>query len=227
MASTAVDTHAHHHPGLHHQFEDIEQQNEAYLVGMWSFMVNEIMFFGGVFLVYCLYRWRYQDDFYAIHHELNWKMGAFNTTVLLFSSFSMVMAVHFATLKDRMKTLMNLALTCACAFTFLIVKYFEYGAKFEHKLFPGPNFRPELEHLNGANPNVAQLFMSLYFGITGLHALHIIIGILIIGILMGFWYKKNPLVTEDFLPTEMVGLYWHFVDLVWIFLFPLFYLIPR
>ncbi|MFX8922138.1 cytochrome c oxidase subunit 3, partial [Acinetobacter baumannii] len=87
--------------------------------------------------------------------------------------------------------------------------------------------RPEMKHLHGANPNAAQLFMSLYFVMTGLHAIHIIVGILIIGALMAFWFRKNKLVTEDYIPTELVGLYWHFVDLVWIFLFPLYYLIPR
>lgn len=220
------DEHEHHGP-LHHQFEDIGQQNETYLVGMWSFLAQEIMFFGGVFMVYFLYRWRYQDDFFKIHHELDWKLGAINTTILLISSFTMVCAVHHAQMKNRMHVLRYLGLTIACAFAFLVIKYFEYSAKFEHHLFPGPGFTPELAHLNGANPNAAQLFMSLYFAMTGLHALHIIIGILILGALAGFWARRNPLVTEDYIPTELVGLYWHFVDLVWIFLFPLYYLIPK
>ncbi len=215
-----------HHGLPYHQFEDIDQQNESYMVGMWTFLVTEVMFFGALFLVYCLFRWKYSADFTAAHHELNITMGAANTTVLLFSSFTMVMAVHFAQLKQKAKVLPFLGATIACAATFLVVKYFEYSQKFEHHLYPGQNFKPEAMHLHGANPNAAQLFYSMYFAMTGLHAIHIIAGILVIGALMLFWVKDNPLVTEDFMPTEMVGLYWHFVDLVWIFLFPLFYLIP-
>src|SRR5579871_5688740 len=134
------EEHAHQHGALWHQFENIEQQNECYAVGMWSFLVTEVMFFGALFLTYCLFRWRYPVDFYLVHEELDWKLGAFNTTVLLFSSFTMALAVHFAQLKKRNPVLINLAITIACAFTFLGVKYIEYSAKFEHHLFPGQNF---------------------------------------------------------------------------------------
>ncbi|MBI1756792.1 MAG: cytochrome c oxidase subunit 3 [Fimbriimonas ginsengisoli] len=227
MAAIAQETPQEHHGPVHHQFENIVQQNEAYAIGMWTFLVTEIMFFGALFLSYGLYRWRYPVDFSRVHEELNINLGAFNTTVLLVSSFSMALGVHFAQLKDRAKVLKALSVTIACAFTFLVVKYFEYGAKLEHHLFPGANFRPEAEHLHGGNPNVAQMFYSLYFAMTGLHGIHVLVGILVIGFLMLLWVKKNPLVTEDFMPTEMIGLYWHFVDLVWIFLFPLYYLIPK
>lgn len=222
------DDHGHGHGGgfVHHQFEDIDQQNETYLVGMWSFLAQEIMFFGAMFTIYILYRWKYGFDWQAAHLELNWKLGGLNTFNLLISSFFMVLAVHSAQLKKRMAVLANLTIVQGCAFVFLVIKYFEYSAKFEHNLFPGVNFAPHAEVLHGANPNAAQLFYGLYFAMTGLHGLHIVIGILIIGALMAFWFRKNPLVTEDFIPTELVGLYWHFVDLVWIFLFPLFYLMP-
>jgi cytochrome c oxidase subunit III len=221
--------HAHEedHGPLHHQYEHIDQQDECYVVGMWTFLVTEVMFFGALFLTYCLFRTKYPGDFFKIHQELNWQLGAFNTTVLLFSSYTMVRAVHFAQMRNKMATLRNLAVTIGCAFTFLAVKYVEYSAKFEHHLFPGPNFSPSAEHLNGANSNAAQVFFSMYFAMTGLHAVHIIVGILIISSLMLFWIKDNRLVTKDYIPTELVGLYWHFVDLVWIFLFPLFYLIPK
>lgn len=225
--SAAHDLAHEHHGPLHHQFEDLEQQDETYIIGMWTFLVTEVMFFGALFLTYCLFRWRYSLDFLAIHHELDWKLGAFNTLVLLFSSYTMVLAVHNAQKRERLKVMMWLAVTIGCAATFLVVKYFEYSAKFEHHLFPGPKFGTIPEHLNGANPNAAQLFFDMYFTMTGLHALHIIIGILLIGTLAAMWFRKNRLVTEDYVPTEMVGLYWHFVDLVWIFLFPLFYLIPN
>lgn len=230
MAATPLqklEAHDHdHHGPVHHQFEDIEQQNDTYLIGMWSFLAQEIMFFGGLFACYIIYRWKYGFDWQMAHQELSVFWGGLNTANLLLSSFFMVMAVHNAQLKKRMNVLKWLGAVQACAVGFLAIKYIEYSGKFEHKLFPGVNFRPELEHLHGANPNAAQIFYGLYFAMTGLHGLHIIVGILLIGALMAYWYKKNRLVTEDFMPTEMVGLYWHFVDLVWIFLFPLFYLMP-
>jgi cytochrome c oxidase subunit 3 len=221
------DTHDHHGP-LHHQFEDIEQQNETYVVGMWTFLVTEVMFFGALFLCYILYRWNYQNDFWAAHHELNWKLGALNTTILLISSFTMVCAVHFAQLKNRKLVLMNLGATILFAAAFLFVKFtFEWPIKFEHKLFPGTGFHPHPEVLHGAHFKPAEIFYSLYFGMTGLHAIHIIAGILVLGALADLWRRRARSVTEDYIPTEMVALYWHFVDLVWIFLFPLFYLIPQ
>jgi len=223
----ATDEHGHgHEEGLHHQFEDMEQQSETYLVGMWSFLVSEVMFFGAMFLAYTLYRWKYQPDFHAAHEELSVLWGGINTTVLLFSSFTMVMGVHFAQLRKKDWVIRMLGATIVCAFVFLIIKFTqEWPVKFEHHLFPGANFGTE-GHLNGANPKAAELFYSLYFAMTGFHALHIIVGILLLGVLAMLWKKENPLVTKDYIPTELIGLYWHFVDLVWIFLFPLFYLIP-
>ncbi len=211
---------------VHHQFEDIEQQNEAYLVGMWAFLVTEVMFFGAMFLVYSLYRWFYQADFYAAHHELSIPAGAINTTILLASSFTMVMAVHFAQLRNKLMVMLNLVATIGLATAFLLIKFlYEWPEKAKHFLVPGPGFDPQ--HLEGTSKRAWELFYSLYFAMTGLHALHIIIGILIIGALAFLWQKGAKSVTEDYIPTELVGLYWHFVDLVWIFLFPLFYLIPK
>ncbi len=212
---------------LHHQFEDIDQQNESYIVGMWTFLVTEVMFFGVLFLTYTLYRWAYPMDFYLSHEHLSIPMGAGNTVVLLISSFTMVMAVHFAQLKQRMWVLKMLVATIGLAGVFLVVKYFEYSSKFEQNLLPGPSFTMNPETLHGANLNHAQIFFGLYFAMTGLHAVHIIIGIGAMGVLGFLWQTKAKSVTEDFVPTEMVGLYWHFVDLVWIFLFPLMYLMPK
>ncbi len=226
MATAHADPHDEYSP-LKHQYEDIEQQNECYTVGMWTFLVTEIMFFGALFFTYTLYRWNYQEDFYLAHEHLNVTLGAINTTILLFSSFTMVMGVHYAQLKDKLKVLGSLTVTMGCAFAFLVIKYFEYAEKFRDHLYPGANFTTDAASLHGANLNHAQLFFGLYFGMTGLHAIHIIIGILCIGTLAGMWAKGNKLVTEDYLPTEMIGLYWHFVDLVWIFLFPLMYLMPQ
>lgn len=228
---------------VHHQYENIDQQNESYIVGMWCFLVTEIMFFGALFLMYVIYRWNYQNDFYGAHLELSqetgpywpglfgWKefptWGALNTTMLLLSSFTMVMAVRAAQLRERTKVLRNLGATMFLASGFLFVKlYFEWRLKFEHHLYPGTNFTPDPAHLHGASPRAAEIFYSLYFAMTGLHGIHVLVGILILGTLAYLWKKGAKSVTEDYVPTEMIGLYWHFVDLVWIFLFPLFYLIP-
>lgn len=229
MAAITQD-HAHdhdHNEALHHQFEDIEQQNESYLVGMWTFLVTEVMFFGALFLIYTLYRSMYQMDWWLAHRSLDIPMGAVNTVILLISSFTVAVAVRSAQRRERHFVLLNLGITLACAFGFLIIKYFEYAAKFEHHLYPGHSFGESPKYLNGANPNFAQLYYGLYFGMTGLHGVHVLVGILVIGALMYLWWKKAKSVTLDYLPTEMVGLYWHFVDLVWIFLFPLMYLMPK
>jgi cytochrome c oxidase subunit 3 len=241
MASLAHG-HGHGQEGLemnlHHQFENIDQQNESYIVGMWCFLVTEIMFFGALFLMYTIYRMNYQQDFYAAHHELSQPFnmfglhefpiwGAINTTVLLFSSFTMVMGVRAAQLRDKKWVMRYLGVTNLCALAFLVIKFTcEWPPKFEHKLVPGAGFAPHAEVLHGASPRATEIFYSLYFAMTGLHAIHIIAGIGVIGALMYLWNKGAKSVTTDFVPTEMIGLYWHFVDLVWIFLFPLFYLIP-
>lgn len=227
----AVNTHelaaevhdAEHHGPLKHQYIDIDQQNETYIVGMWCFLATEVMFFGALFLAYTLMRWQYANDFYVAHHETEVLWGGINTTVLLSSSFSMAMAVHFAQLKDHKKVITGLFITLLGAITFLGIKTHEYLIKIADHHVPGPNFIPP----EGSTHNGAQMFFALYFMMTGLHGIHVIIGGLCISILIVLWYKRKPIITEDYVPTEMVGLYWHFVDLVWIFLFPLFYLIPK
>lgn len=224
------DAHADHHDDhgpLHHQFEDIDQQNESYLVGMWSFLVTEVMFFGPLFMMYTLYRMHYQQDWWLAHEHLDVNLGGWNTFNLLVSSFFMALAVRNAQLKNRKGVLAMLGLVQACAAIFLVIKYFEYTAKFRDHLYPGPNFITDPAVLHGANLNHAQLFYGVYFGMTGLHGVHILVGMLLIGTLMLLWAKKKPVVTEDYIPTELIGLYWHFVDIVWVFLFPLFYLMPK
>jgi cytochrome c oxidase subunit 3 len=204
------------------QFETPEQQTESYIVGMWTFLVTEIMFFGAVFAIYLVYRVANHETFYLAHLKLNVPMGFFNTLVLLTSSLTMALTVHFAQRGDSRKQLLFLLVTMALACTFLVVKSFEYHHKFVEGLVPGANFRFEpVEHLR-----VAQLFFSLYFAMTGLHALHVAIGVLVMSVLAVLTAIRHPSV-QDFVPVEMVGLYWHFVDIVWIFLFPLLYLIPR
>ncbi len=225
MAAIAAEqAHSHdHHGPLHHQFEDLDQQNEAYLVGMWAFLVQEVMFFGALFLTYTLMRWQYPMDWYFAHNELDWKLAGFNTFNLLLSSFFAAMGVRSAQLKDRKGVLLWLGGVLLCCLVFLGIKYVEYALKWEHHLVPGPSFFYQGE----ANPGVAQMFFGLYFAMTGLHGIHVAVGLIVFGILWLMWYFRKTIVTEDYMPTEMCGLYWHFVDLVWIFLYPLFYLIPH
>ena len=222
MASTAA--HGHEHNELvHHQYEDIEQQNESYIVGMWTFLVTEIMFFGALFVGYTLWRWKYQADFYEAHKVLNVPLGATNTFILLTSSFSMAMAVYFAQTKNKRAQLGALGFTTLCAFGFLVIKFFEWKEKFQDHHVMGQGFR----WTGAGSPEHAQMFFSLYFGMTGLHAVHVIVGIIVIGALMYLVARDAKSVKGDYIPTEMVGLYWHFVDIVWIFLFPLYYLMPK
>jgi cytochrome c oxidase subunit 3 len=228
-----------HELHLGHQFEEMEQQNDAYTVGMWAFVVQEIMFFGGLFAAYAVYRFDYAAEFTIAHHELNVPLGTLNTFVLLFSSFTMALAVRYAMLQERRKQIFFLLITIAFASTFMAVKYFEYSAKFEHHLVPGANFHfPDEEYTKNAEMlsvmgitqeqlnQRAQLFFSFYFGMTGLHGLHVFIGIVILVVLV-IRARKDKSPHQDYMPVEMFGLYWHFVDIVWIFLFPLLYLIGR
>ena len=294
------------------QYENQDQQNESYLVGMWSFLVTEIMFFGGLFLTYSLYRVMYFDTYleahqfllqygwFGMHNGFPW-LGTVNTMVLLTSSLFMVLAVHNAQIGQRIKTILWLGTVVVCALVFMLVKYFEYTNKLHEGLYPDRNFNYaralyilKTEHAAGhgghENPranrawtamkeaekagaklseegleipaklisqpeagvdqrlaaiptgtvafavpdasytkyqseaNHARLFMSVYFSMTGLHGIHVSLGILMMVLLMGFYWFKHPCV-DDYMPLEMIGLYWHFVDIVWIFLFPLMYLI--
>ena len=214
--------HGHHHdPHLSHQFEDMSQQNEAYTVGMWVFLVTELMFFGGLFAAYIIYRKTYHDGFLAGAHHLDWKLGGLNTVVLLASSFSMALAVRAAMLKAFRAQFWLLGFTFLCACGFMVIKAFEYYSKWEHNLIPGPNFDTATYSLPGE-----QMFYSLYFAMTGLHGFHVLIGMIVIATFMirTIINRKKDM---DYMPLEMAGLYWHFVDLVWIFLYPLLYLIGK
>jgi cytochrome c oxidase subunit 3 len=222
--------HAHHRVnGVMHQYEDIDQQNESYAVGMWTFLVTEVMMFGALFLAYTFYRWRYAESFYHAHYYVHVVPGAINTILLLISSFTMVMAVHYTQLKKTKLVLANLGMTMVFAAAFLVVKIgWEYIPKIFHEnLLPGPNFHFNAVEAGGGSQNASQIFFSLYFTMTGLHGIHVLVGILVIGFIAILHAKKVPAIVDDYMITEMVALYWHFVDLVWIFLFPLYYLIPK
>jgi cytochrome c oxidase subunit III len=214
-------THEQHHPALAHQFDSLAQQAEATTLGMWVFLVTEVLFFGGLFCTYMLYRMWYPEAFAAASHELDVTLGTTNTVVLITSSLTMALAVHAAQLGDRKRLMLMLVVTMALGTVFLGIKSVEYYHKFVEHHIPGPGFVFEKEFARNA-----QIFFSLYFLMTGLHALHMIIGIGIM-LVMLYW-AWNGTVTKDYSsPIEISGLYWHFVDIVWIFLFPLLYLIGR
>jgi cytochrome c oxidase subunit 3 len=215
VADTTHAAHAHH-------FDDALQQRDASTLGMWIFLVTEVMFFGGLFTAYVTYRALYPDAFAHASHHLDVYLGTFNTAVLITSSLTMALAVHAADVGRRGRLLLMLGATFVLGAVFLVVKAFEYAEKFAHHLVPGPTFA--WEHAAEA-PHV-QLFYSLYFAMTGLHALHMVIGL---GILT--WLirgaRRGRFGPAYATPVEVSGLYWHFVDIVWIFLFPLLYLIGR
>jgi cytochrome c oxidase subunit 3 len=210
---------AEHSSALQHHFEDLGQQKDASTFGMWIFLVTEVMFFGGMFAGYAVYRFKYQPAFELASNKLDLFLGGFNTVVLILSSFTMAMAVHSAQINKRKALIVFLILTMALGTAFLVVKYFEYSHKFHDHLVPGPNF-----HWDSFYPQNAQLFFSFYFAMTGFHALHMVVGIgLLIWILS--LAVKGRFHSEYYNPVENMGLYWHFVDIIWIFLFPLLYLV--
>jgi cytochrome c oxidase subunit III len=207
------------------QFETMEQQRESASLGMWVFLVTEVLFFGGMFMTYTLNRSTYPDIFGEASRSINLKLGAINTVVLIGSSLTMAMSVWAASVGKKQLVTIFLILTLTLGSVFLGIKGIEYHEKFEEHHVPGLNFNFEPGASVSTNAH-AQLFFSLYFAMTGLHALHMIIGA---GLLI--WLIKESLkgrfTAEYNTPVELVGLYWHFVDIVWIFLFPLLYLIDR
>jgi cytochrome c oxidase subunit 3 len=210
-----------HPPALAHQFDDLVQQREASTLGMWVFLGTEVLFFGGLFLTYAVYRASYGDAFAFASHELDVTLGTINTAVLITSSLTMALAVHAAQMGQR-KLLMTLLLaTMALGVVFLGIKSVEYYEKFTQHHIPGPGFQFEPEYFRNA-----QLFFSLYFVMTGLHALHMIIGLAVMAWML-VWSWNGTITRDYFSPIEISGLYWHFVDIIWIFLFPLLYLIGR
>jgi len=210
-----------HHPALAHHFDNLAQQSEAATLGMWVFLVTEVLFFGGLFATYAVYRHAYPAAFAAASHELDITLGSINTVVLITSSLTMALGVHAAQTGERKLLMAFLAATMILGAAFLGIKSVEYYHKFVEHHVPGPAFQFEKEHIRHA-----QIFFSLYFIMTGLHALHMVIGLGIM--LVMFWLAWRGTITPEYYsPIEVSGLYWHFVDIVWIFLFPLLYLIGR
>jgi cytochrome c oxidase subunit 3 len=211
-----------HHPALAHHFDNLAQQTEASTLGMWVFLGTEVLFFGGLFAAYSVYRNWYPDAFAAASRSLDITLGTVNTAVLITSSLTMALAVHAAQIGRRTLVMLFLLATMVLGTAFLGIKAVEYSQKFAEHHVPGSSFQFEEPELAAH----AQVFFSLYFVMTGLHALHMIIGLGIMTWMV--WWSWNGTVTPEYYsPIEISGLYWHFVDIVWIFLFPLLYLIGR
>jgi cytochrome c oxidase subunit 3 len=213
--------HAAHNPNLQHHFETLEQQKEASTLGMWIFIIQEVMFFGGLLAAYMLYRIWYPTAWSEGSAELNIQLGGLNTVVLIGSSLTMALAVRSAQTGKQKSLITFLIATMALGLVFLVVKGFEYHDKWVLHHVPGLNFQLE----EGQVPQIA-IFLSLYFALTGLHALHMVIGIGIMSVIT-YMASRKTFDREYYTPVEVAGLYWHFVDIVWIFLFPLLYLIGR
>ncbi len=200
-------------------FESAEQAFEASKLGLWLFLVTEILLFGGLFVLYIVFRGLYPELFHEASHHLNRTLGALNTVVLICSSFTMALAVSRVQHNDSKKAAGLLLFTFLCGLTFMIVKYCEYTHKIHEGLLPGVHF----SFTEMAHPK-APLFFSLYFMMTGLHGLHVLVGMGLIAWVL-IRTRRGDFSSQYFTPVELTGIYWHLVDLIWIYLFPLLYLI--
>ena len=219
-----------HGPELLHHFVDAEQQRDAASLGMWLFLATEIMFFGGMFCAYLIYRFWYYNEFAAGSRSLDIWLGTINTAVLICSSLTVALGVRAAQMGKRKLLVILLLLTIVFGFAFLGIKGVEWYKKYTEHHIPGPSFN--VDDLVKAYPEIhidqqhEQIYFSLYFAMTGLHALHMIIGVGIFAFLT-YYAWKGRYTPKYYTPVEIGGLYWHFVDIVWIYLFPLLYLIDR
>ncbi|PAU93465.1 cytochrome C oxidase subunit III [Aliifodinibius salipaludis] len=202
-----------------HHFVDADQQFATAKLGMWIFLVTEILMFGGLFAAYIVFRLWYPDLFTQASTELNTFWGGVNTVVLIGSSLTVAMAIKSAQLNQKKNIAINLGITLALAAVFMVIKYFEWTHKFELGIFPG-----QFYDFGGIEHEKANVFFSLYYLMTGLHGIHVLVGMGLMGWLL--WRSlNNHFNSEYYTPIEITGLYWHLVDIIWIFLFPLFYLI--
>lgn len=211
MSSHAASTQSSGHhgelpPGHFHHVEP-EQAYHASKLGMWIFLATEVHLFGALFCTFAAFRWKFRPEFDEFARHLDWKLGCINTAVLLTSSFFMVMGVDRAQKGLNKQVFFWLTLTQICACMFLVIKYIEWTTKFAHGITPSTH-----------------IFYGLYFTMTGLHGVHVLVGMGLIGWLMRL-AKKNRFSVSYYTPVDVVGLYWHLVDVVWIYLFPLFYLL--
>jgi cytochrome c oxidase subunit 3 len=202
-----------------HQFEDVEQQHDAATLAMWIFLVTEVMFFGGLLAGYAMYRAMYPAAFAEGSRLCEVSLGALNTIVLITSSLTMALGVRAAALDRRRLTIGCLSATMLLGAGFLGIKFLEYFHKYQEHVVPGFNFS-----YSGPSARQVELFICFYFALTGLHALHMIIGLGVLTAMIVLTWRRRGSYSS---PIEVAGLYWHFVDIVWIFLFPLLYLVDR
>ena len=206
---------------LDHHFETLEQQQETCSIGMWAFLLQEVMFFGGMFAAYMVFRYQYPNAFAEGSQHLDVTLGTVNTAVLIGSSLTMALAVRTAQLGKNLWTAIWIAATLGMSCIFIGIKAVEYTAKYEHGLIPGVAWHPGID----ADPQL-NIFFAIYFVMTGMHGLHMAIG-LVLMLIVAVKSLRGRYTPGNHIGVEMLGLYWHFVDLVWIFLFPLLYLVGR
>ena len=186
-------------------------------MGMWLFLFTEVLLFGGMFLIYAVYRFEYSEQYHLAAMELNTTVGTINTIILLTSSLTVALAIAAIQKNNKFLSVIMLSLTIMMAFMFMINKFFEWSVKFSHGIYPGSD-----ELLK--KPDGQIIFFGLYYMMTGLHGLHVLVGIVLLSTML-VWVIKNKIRSDKYVILENSGLYWHLVDLIWIFLFPLFYLI--
>ena len=220
--------HADHPAFLQHHFVDAHQQFDAAKMGMWLFLITEILLFSGMFVAYAVYRVWHPEVFVQASTSLDWQLGALNTIVLLASSLTVALSIHYIQKGNQTALFWNLVITVLLACVFLVVKYFEYTAKFEYGIFAGEGFDPQgISHgvdYSKYNIPYAKQFFGIYFIMTGIHGVHVLVGIGLM-IWLAVKAKLGHFTKEWYTPVELTGLYWHIVDIIWIFLFPLMYLI--
>jgi cytochrome c oxidase subunit 3 len=231
-----VNEPAHQDPALLHHFATKGQQKNAASLGMWVFLAQEVMFFGGMFCAYLVYRYKYFADFGSASQQLSIRLGTTNTVVLICSSLTVVLAIRAVQLGKRRELVFWLLATILLGLVFLGIKADEYAEKFEthhvpgasfsyHELLPGQEKLPPAQR-QYADPHHAEMFFSLYFALTGMHALHMVVGVGLFSTL-AFFAWRDKYTPDYYTPIENAGLYWHFVDIIWIYLFGLLYLIDR
>ncbi|MDX2128401.1 MAG: cytochrome c oxidase subunit 3 family protein [Chloroherpetonaceae bacterium] len=223
LVNTDKEAHHSHPKNLQHHFTDTEQQFDAAKMGMWLFLLTEVLLFGGLFCAYAVYNSTHPEMFKSAHTMLDWKMGAINTIVLISSSVTIALAIRSIQLNDKKQAAILLGVTLACAFVFLVIKYFEYSHKIHVGMLPGHFFNYDGSDgpIVGSNPHI---FFSIYFAMTGIHGIHVLAGIGVISWIL-IRLLRGEFSSEYYTPVELAGLYWHLVDLIWIYLFPLLYLI--
>lgn len=204
-----------------HHFDSMEQQRDACLLGMWVFLVTEVLLLGGGIAAYWVYRVNHLPAFAAGSRHLDLVLGTLNTFILLISSYTMALGVHAARSGRHRRVTVFLGATVALGLAFMVIKAFEYGHKFEQGFVPGAGFTGEA----GAGPGF-QLFFSFYFVLTGIHAAHVAVGMLVL-VWLAVLAWRGRFSAETCHPVDLGGLYWHFVDVVWIFLYPFLYLVDR